>query len=88
MSLMLVHGELETTLRVSVCFNLLINDGFFCYGTHTLEFLLFLVCRSNLRRMRLQGLIVFAGGLPEDPGSALLDLYLWEFCFSLVFSPL
>ena len=27
MSLMLVHGELETTSRVSVCFNLLINGG-------------------------------------------------------------
>ena len=57
-----------------------------CYGVYTLDILLFLVCRSNLRGMKLRGLIVFAGGLPEDSGSALLDLCLWELCFSLVVS--
>ena len=38
--------------------------------------------------MRLRGLIVFAEGFPEDSGSALLDLCLWELCFSIVVSPL
>ena len=58
-----------------------------CHGTHTLEIMPFLVCRSNLRGMKLGGFIIFAGGSPEDFGSALLDPCLWELCFSLV-SPL
>ena len=36
--------------------------------------------------MKLRGLIVFAGGSLEDSGSTLLDLCLWELCFSLVVS--
>ena len=61
---------------------------FCCSVTHILKILLFLVCRSNLRGMKLRGLVVFAGGSPEDSSSALLDLCLWELCFSLVVSPL
>ena len=34
--------------------------------------------------MKRQGLAVFAGGPPKDFGSVLMDLCLWELCFSLV----
>ena len=37
--------------------------------------------------MKYRGLVVFAGDPLEDFGAILLDLCLWELCFSLV-SPL
>ena len=58
-----------------------------CSVTHILEILPFMVFKSNLRGMKFRNLIVSAGGSSEDSGSALLDLCLWELCFSLV-SPL
>ena len=57
---------------------------FFCSVTHILEILSFMVCKSNSRGMEFRNLIVSAGGSSEDFGSALLDLCLWELCFSLV----
>ena len=58
----------------------------FCFSvTHISEILLFMV--SDLCGMGFRSLIVSAGGSSEDSGSALLDLSLWELCFSLV-SPL
>ena len=60
----------------------------FCFSvTHTLEILPFMVRQSNLREMKFRSLIFSTGGSSEDSGSALLDLCLWELCFSLV-SPL
>ena len=35
--------------------------------------------------MKRRSLIVFVGDPPEDSGSILLNLCLWELCFSLVF---
>ena len=83
---MLIYGEFGTIARISECFGLLIN-GSSVAVTHILEILPFMVCKSNLRGMEFQSLIVSAGGSSEDSGSALLDLCLWELCFSLV-SPL
>ena len=60
---------------------------FCCSITHILEILPFVVCKSNLRGMGFRSLIVSAGVSSEDSGSALLDLFFWELCFSLV-SPL
>ena len=37
--------------------------------------------------MKYRGLVVFVGDLLEDSSAILLDLCLWELCFSLV-SPL
>ena len=37
--------------------------------------------------MKYRGLVVFAGDPLEDSGAILLDLCLWELCFSLI-SPL
>ena len=39
MSLMLIHGELETIARISECFGLLINGGFIA-----MEFILRIFC--------------------------------------------
>ena len=83
---MLVHGELETISRVSKCFSLY-KWRLHCYEVHTLEIMSFLVCNLNLRKMKRQGLIVFAGDPPKGYDSVMLDLYLWELCFPLV-SPL
>ena len=80
---MLVHGELETILRVSECFSLY-KWRLRCYEVHTLEILPSLVCNSNLREMKRRDLIVFAGDPPKGSGSVMLDLCLWELCFSLV----
>ena len=57
---------------------------FCCSVTHTLETLPFMVGESNLRRIEFRSLTVSAGGSSEASGSALLDLCLWELCFSLV----
>ena len=51
------------------------------------DFASFQVCNSNLREMKRRGLIVFAGDPPKGSDSVLLDLCVWELCFSLV-SPL
>ena len=53
----------------------------------TLNILILLVRNRNLGEMKRSSLVVFAGDPPEDSGSVLLDLCLWELCFSLV-SPL
>ena len=55
---------------------------FCCFVTHILEILPFMVCKSNLRGMGFRSLIVSTGGSSEDSSSALLDLCLWELCFS------
>ena len=52
---------------------------FECFG--------FMVGESNLHGMEFRSSTVSAGGSSEASGSALLDLCLWELCFSLV-SPL
>ena len=41
-----------------------------CIGAHALNLLPFLGRNWNLRRMMRQGLVVFTGGLPGDPGMA------------------
>ena len=66
-SLMLVYGELETTVRFSECFGLLINGDF-----SAMELILrtFLGRNWNPRMMKRQGLVVFAGGPPKDSGPA------------------
>ena len=76
---MLVHGELETISRVSECFSLY-KWRLRCYEVHTLEILSFLVCNSNLREMKCQGLIVFVGDPPKGSDSFMFDLCLWELC--------
>ena len=58
---------------------------FCCSVTCILEFLPFMVCKSNSRRMGFRSLIVSAEGSSKDSGSALLDLCLWELCFSLFY---
>ena len=58
-----------------------------CYGVYTSDILPLLVRNRDLREMQRRGLIVFTEDPPEDYGSVLLDLCLWELCFSLV-SPL
>ena len=45
-------------------------------GTHILEILPFMVCKSNLRGMGFRSLIVSKGSSSEDSGSTLLDLCL------------
>ena len=72
---MLIYGEFGTFGRLFECFGLLINGRFIAMEI-TLNILLLWVCIRNL--------VVFAGDPPEDSGSALLDLCLWELCFSLV----
>ena len=58
---------------------------FCCFVTHILEILPFM--ESDLCGMGFRSLIVSARGSSDDSGSALLDLSLWELCFSQV-SPL
>ena len=52
-----------------------------------MNILLLLVRNRNLGEMKRRSPVVFARDPPEDSGSVLLDLCLWELCFSLV-SPL
>ena len=63
------------------------NRRFCCSVTHTLNILPFMMGVSSLREMEFRSLIISAGSLSEDSGSASLDYCLWELCFSLV-SPL
>ena len=78
---MLVHGELETTVRFSECFGLLINGDIPAMELILRTFFPFL---GATRMRKRQGLAFFAGGQPKDSGSAPMDLCLWESCFSLV----
>ena len=63
---MLVHGELETTVRFSECFSLLINGGSFSMEPILLPFF---GRNWNLHVMKRQGLDVFAGDPPRDYGA-------------------
>ena len=67
---MLVHGELETTERLSKCFSLLIKGEFCAMEPILRTFLLFFGCNLNLRVMKHQGLVVFTGDPPRDSGPA------------------
>ena len=64
--LILVHGELETTVRVSECYCLLINEDFSTMELILRSFFLFLERNYDPREMRHQGLVVFAGGPLAD----------------------
>ena len=72
-SLMLVYGELEGLWRIRIdcaIFRMLrlpYKLRLPCNGTHTSNLLPFLGCNWNLRLMKCQGLVVFAGGPPGDP---------------------
>ena len=80
---MLIYGEFGTFGRLFECFGLLINGRFIAMEI-TLNIMLLWVCNRNLGEMKRRSLVVFAGDPLEDSGSALLDLCLWELCFSLV----
>ena len=84
---MRIYGEFGTIARISECFGFLINGGSVAYVFYALETLPFMVGESNLHRMEFRSSTVSAGGSSEASRSALLDLCLWELCFSLV-SPL
>ena len=79
---MLVHGELEMIVRFFEGFGLHINGDIPAMEFILRAFFLFL-CATGMRK-RL-GLVVTAGGPPRDSGSVLMDLCLWELCFSLIF---
>ena len=84
---MWIYGEFETIVRISERFGFLINGGSVASVSYTLKTLPFMVGESNLRGMEFRSSTVFAGGSSEASRFALLDLCLWELCFSLV-SPL
>ena len=84
---MLIYGEFGTIARISKYFGFLINGGSIASVTHAWETLPFMVGESNSPGMELRSSTVSAGGSSEASGSALLDSYLWELCFSIV-SPL
>ena len=81
---MLVHGELETTVRFFECFSLLINGDIPAMEPILRTFFPFLGTTGMRKR---QGLAIFTGGPSKDSGLAPRDFCLWELCFSLV-SPL
>ena len=84
---MRIYGEFCTIVRISECFGFLINGGSVASVSYSLETLSFIVGESNLYRIKFRSSTVSAGGSSEASRSALLDLCLWELCFSLV-SPL
>ena len=73
---MLVYGELEGLWRIGtdcVIFQMLrlsYKLRIPCNGTHISNLLPFLGRKWNPRLMKRQGLVVFAGGSPGDPGLA------------------
>ena len=79
--------NLERFTQVSERFGFLINGGSVASVSYALETLPFMVDESYLLGMEFRSSTVSAGGSSEAYGSALLDHYLWELCFSLV-SPL
>ena len=84
---MRIYGEFGTIARISECFSFLINCGYVASVSYALKTLPFMVDEANLHGMEFRSSIVSAGGSSEASRSALLDLCLWELCFSLV-SPL
>ena len=70
MSLMLVYGELETIARLSECFSLLINGGFFIWCPY-FESPSFLGRNWNLREMKRRSLVVIAGDPPPGDSSSV-----------------
>ena len=84
---MRIYREFGTIARIFECFGLLISGGSVASVTHALETLSFMVGESNLHGMEFRSSTVSAGGSSEASGSVLLDLCLWELCFSLI-SPL
>ena len=84
---MQIYGEFGTLARISECFGFLINGDSVAFVSYALETLPFMVGESNLQGMEFRSSTVSAGGSSEASSSALLDLCLWELCFSLV-SPL
>ena len=79
--------NLERFTQVFECFGFLINGGSVASVSYALETLPFMVGESYLLGMEFRSSTVSAGGSSEASGSALLDPYLWELCFSLI-SPL
>ena len=72
-SLMLVYGEMEGLWRIGIDYaifrmlRLSYKLRLPCNGTHTSNLLPFLGRNWNPRLMKIQGLVVFARGPPEDP---------------------
>ena len=75
-SLMLVYGELEGLWRIGTdctIFRVLripYKLRLLCNGAHALNLLPLLGRNWNPRVMKRQGLVVFVGGSPGDPGPA------------------
>ena len=84
---MRIYGEFGTIARIFECFGFLINGCSVASVSYAFKTLPFMVGESNLHGMEFRSSTVSAGGSFEASGSALLDLCLWELCFSLV-SPL
>ena len=84
---MRIYVEFGTIEQIFECFGFLINGGSVASVSYALETLPFMVGETNLHGMEFRSSTISAGGLSEAYGSALLDLFLWELCFSLV-SPL
>ena len=74
--LMLVYGELEGLWRIGTgcaifrVLRLPYKLRLLCNGAHASNLLSFLGRNWNLSVMKRQGLVVFAGGPPGDPGLA------------------
>ena len=75
-SLMLVYGELDGLWRIGTncaifrVLRLPYKLQLLCNGAHASNLLPFLGHNWNPCVMKRQGLVVFAGGLPGDPGLA------------------
>ena len=73
-SLMLVYGELDGLWRIGTdcaIFRVLLPPyklRLLCNGAHASKLLPFLGRNWNLRLMKRQGLAIFTGGPPGDPG--------------------
>ena len=66
----MVYGEFEPIVRLSKCFDFLINCDSSTMELMLRTFFPFLGRNWYPRAMKCQGLVVFAGGPPGDPGMA------------------
>ena len=80
-----IYGEFGTIALISECFGFLLNGSSVAYVSYAFETLPFMVGESNLHGMEFRNSTVSAGGSSEASSSDLLDLCLWELCFSIVF---
>ena len=84
---MRIYGEFGTIARIFKCFGLLINNSSVASVSYAFEDSAFLSGRMKFAWDGCSKLDCLCWGSFEAPGSAFLDLFLWELCFSLV-SPL